>query len=174
MPSKNFILSEIRRTSEENGGNPLGMKRFAETTGVKKYDWFGKLWASWGDAVREAGLEANSLQGAYADGWLLEQFSQLALRNWRRRAERPAHDRHHSGGRAHVRYGPAMVPYDRSSTSPNRRSIADTSLLVRAANSPCRARLDNLPSFCLRKLNKRSMVESGIATMADTRDVNVS
>lgn len=61
MVVKEHILAEIRRTAAENGGRPLGRKRFAAYTGIRDGDW-GRFWARWGDAVREAGLEPNQLQ----------------------------------------------------------------------------------------------------------------
>jgi len=56
---KEHILSEIRRTAEENGGTPLGIDRFREETGIRKADWYGKFWAKWTDAQVEAGFERN-------------------------------------------------------------------------------------------------------------------
>lgn len=62
---KKFILAEIRRTAANNGGKPLGQNRFANEAGIKKHDWYGKYWARWGDALEEAGFQANTFQGAY-------------------------------------------------------------------------------------------------------------
>lgn len=70
------ILNEIRRTAKENGGKPLGKKRFELVTGIRPYDW-GKYWARIGDAHREAGLEANKLTSAYSDEFLMEQIISL-------------------------------------------------------------------------------------------------
>lgn len=66
-PSREFILSEIRRCAEENGGKPLGLDRFEDATGIRDKDWLGKHWARWGDAVREAGYEPNKLQSQTMD-----------------------------------------------------------------------------------------------------------
>jgi hypothetical protein len=71
---KQHILSEIRRTAQANGGVPLGRERFARETGIKYHDWIGKVWARWGDALREAGFEPNKLQTAYDDDLLIEKF----------------------------------------------------------------------------------------------------
>ena len=70
---KQHILDEIKRTALENGGKPLGIARFQTETGIKHADWYGKYWVRWGDALQEAGLTANKLQGAYPEDFLLEK-----------------------------------------------------------------------------------------------------
>lgn len=75
---KQYILDEIRRTADENGGAPLGRTRFAGETGIKIADWSGRFWARWGDALCEAGLEPNVLQIAYQPDELMERFVALA------------------------------------------------------------------------------------------------
>lgn len=75
MPmSKQHIIDEIVRTAEKNGGQPLGTKRFRLETGIKQSDWFGKYWARWSDAVKEAGYQPNTLQASYDESWLIEQL----------------------------------------------------------------------------------------------------
>jgi hypothetical protein len=71
---KEYILSEIRRTAEANGGKPLGRERFTNDTGINYYDWFPIHWVRWSDAVREAGLEPNRMAEAYEDEYLLEKL----------------------------------------------------------------------------------------------------
>lgn len=71
---KEHILQEIKRTATANGGVPLGSRKFFEETGIKVADWKGKLWARWGDALREAGLEPNQLQTAYDENFLIEKL----------------------------------------------------------------------------------------------------
>src|SRR5579883_2008142 len=71
---KQHILDEIKRTAEKNGGRPLGKQRFFTETGIKEQDWYGKYWARWGDALKEAGYSPNTLQGSYEEDWLLEQM----------------------------------------------------------------------------------------------------
>ncbi len=56
MRDKLFILSEIKRTATQNGGKPVGMKRFQTETGIAEHEWRGSYWARWGDAVSEAGF----------------------------------------------------------------------------------------------------------------------
>jgi hypothetical protein len=76
--NKQHILGEIRRTAAANGGVPLGKSRFSQQTGIKVSDWSGKIWARWGDALREAGFEPNQLQTAYSEAMLIEKFIGLA------------------------------------------------------------------------------------------------
>jgi hypothetical protein len=75
--TRDFILKEIKRTAEANGGKALGRQRFIEETGIKEYDWKGKIWARWGDAVREAGFSPGQLRTAFPDAYLLEQLAIL-------------------------------------------------------------------------------------------------
>jgi hypothetical protein len=76
--NKQHILNEIQRTARENGGPPLGVDRFSQETGIKHDDWFGKYWARWSDAVKEAGLVPNkwSTEG-YPEDVLLEKYAGL-------------------------------------------------------------------------------------------------
>ena len=77
MVDKNHILAEIRRTARENGSKPLGSGRFFSETGIKAADWRGKHWARWGDALREAGFEPNSMNRRYGDGQILEPLAKF-------------------------------------------------------------------------------------------------
>ncbi len=75
--SKSHILDEIKRTSQENGGVPLGQSRFRSETGIRRSDWYGKYWLRWGDAVREAGFSPNVLQVGLPEEQLLEKLVTL-------------------------------------------------------------------------------------------------
>lgn len=75
--TKQNILDTIRQTAKENDGVPLGMNRFEKETGIKPYDW-GKYWARFGDAQKEAGFSPNQLQVAYSDEFLFKKFISLA------------------------------------------------------------------------------------------------
>jgi hypothetical protein len=70
--TKQHIVAEIRRAAAANGGAPLGRERFERETGIKESSWLGRFWASWGDAVREAGFEVNQWNAAYPEEHLLE------------------------------------------------------------------------------------------------------
>lgn len=39
------------------GGKPVGVKRFTDSTGIGQWEWMGRYWARWSEAVREAGYE---------------------------------------------------------------------------------------------------------------------
>jgi hypothetical protein len=75
--TKQQILAEIQRTAAANGGAPLGRERFERKTGIKESQWLGKFWASWGDAVIEAGLKVNPWNTAYPEEHLLGSFARL-------------------------------------------------------------------------------------------------
>jgi hypothetical protein len=72
--NRQHILDEIRRTAKDNGGVPLGKVRFEQQTGIRYYDWWGKYWSRWGDAVREAGFAPNTLTDAFDDDELIEKL----------------------------------------------------------------------------------------------------
>ena len=71
---KQHIIDEIKRTAEANGGVPLGLARFQAETGIPRSDWYGKYWARWGDAHKEAGYSPNEFQRAYDDEWVIEKL----------------------------------------------------------------------------------------------------
>jgi hypothetical protein len=75
--TKTHILDEIRRTTQANGGKPLGKQRFEAETGIRQTEW-SRFWARWGDAVREAGLAPNEFRAAYEDAMILECYAKLA------------------------------------------------------------------------------------------------
>jgi hypothetical protein len=76
--NKAHILREIKRTTIANGGMPLGKNKFERETGIKETDWFGKIWARWGDAIREAGFVPNKLTTAFDKAEVFSKFAQLA------------------------------------------------------------------------------------------------
>ena len=76
--NKSHILQEIKRTTEANGGVPLGWRKFEDETGIKQTEWFGKFWARWGEAVLEAGFAPNQLKTAFDKTKVLAKFANLA------------------------------------------------------------------------------------------------
>jgi hypothetical protein len=93
---RQHILDEIRRTAKDNGGVPLGHKRFAAETGIKYSDWWGKIWARWGDALQEAGFKPNRLTAKIGEEVILAKIAGLILElgrfpvagEWRLRSRR--------------------------------------------------------------------------------------
>ena len=75
---KEHILQEIKRTAQENGGNPLGWRRFESESGISDSEWRGKHWVRWNDALREAGFAPNQLSLAYQDVELLDKLARFA------------------------------------------------------------------------------------------------
>jgi hypothetical protein len=67
------MLNEMKRTAKENGGEPLGRKRFSNETGIGVYDW-GKYWENYSEFVMEAGLTPNSPWTKYPEGVLEEKM----------------------------------------------------------------------------------------------------
>jgi hypothetical protein len=71
--NRDEILAAMKQTADENGDKPLGMARFERATGIGESDWL-RYWSRFGDLQREAGFEANQLQGAYDDAYLFEKL----------------------------------------------------------------------------------------------------
>jgi hypothetical protein len=74
--SRDEILAAIRRTALANGGRPLGRLRLAQATGITEADW-GRFWPRLGDAQREAGFEANTLNPASERDVVIEHLISL-------------------------------------------------------------------------------------------------
>jgi hypothetical protein len=55
------IIAAIQQATAHDGGKPVGMVRFQTLTRITRRAWQGVYWATWGDALREAGLEPNTL-----------------------------------------------------------------------------------------------------------------
>lgn len=75
--NKEHIIKEIQRTPRENSDIPLGIGQFEKATDIKVSDWKGKHWARWGDAVREAGFNPNTLTTAYEENVLWGKYIEL-------------------------------------------------------------------------------------------------
>lgn len=76
MFAREEILEEIRRTARENGGKPVGRGRLARLAGINEYEIL-RYWPRYGDAVRDAGLEPNTLNRAHDDEQALKRFVEL-------------------------------------------------------------------------------------------------
>src|SRR5437870_8246261 len=70
--TREAILSEIRRTAQENGGVALGKKRFLVATGIAESDWSGCYWTRCSDAVAEAGFVCQSMNPRLRDVEVIE------------------------------------------------------------------------------------------------------
>ena len=69
-------MAEIKRTAKENGGTPLGIGRFEKETGINLWDC-QKYWSTFGEAQREAGFIANTLQCPHSDEFIFESVIAL-------------------------------------------------------------------------------------------------
>ena len=70
------ILSEIRATAADNDGKPLGHRKFTELTGVSAYQW-GKYWARWSDATRDAGFDPNTFLVSFDKADVLGRYFEV-------------------------------------------------------------------------------------------------
>lgn len=78
--SKDAILEAIQRTARENGGAPLGRRRFAEETAIGEGAWRGIFWARWSDAILEAGFSPNKPLPAHDKTDLVARLAMLTIR----------------------------------------------------------------------------------------------
>lgn len=65
--TRGWIIAEIQRIAAASGGKAPGVRKFADATGIRQHEWFGVFWAKWSDALAEAGLSANEMQGRTSD-----------------------------------------------------------------------------------------------------------
>jgi hypothetical protein len=77
--TRDEILAEIQRTAEENGGQPLGFRKFEHVTGISPYAW-GRYWPRFTEAQLEAGFEPNVRNQALEREFLLESYVGLVRR----------------------------------------------------------------------------------------------
>lgn len=75
--NKEFILDEIRRLAQTNGGVALGRDRFERETGIRESKWLGVYWAKWSDAIIEAGLSPRTFNTAHPDQLILSKLAGL-------------------------------------------------------------------------------------------------
>jgi hypothetical protein len=76
---RDFILTEIARLAQENGGKAPGINLFASVTGITKGKWCGVYWVKWSDALADAGLAPNQLTQKLDSELMLEQLAALTL-----------------------------------------------------------------------------------------------
>jgi hypothetical protein len=75
---KQEVIAAIRRLTDENGGVPVGLRRFVSETGTRQHEVIGKYWARWGDALEEAGYSANEWNPPIEEEMLLSAYVVLA------------------------------------------------------------------------------------------------
>lgn len=109
---REFVLSEIRRLTAENGGRVPGAEKFNRITHLSQSYWKGEIWLCWNDAVRDAGLAPNTKTPRLDDDQMLfdlavaiRKFGHIPttaeLRNYRKSARLPAQKTYinHFGGK---------------------------------------------------------------------------
>jgi hypothetical protein len=74
---KQEILEGIKRLARANGGKAPGEKLFKSETGIRQHEWRGRYWVRWGDALREAGFDANKWVEGYDEQYLLGKYVDL-------------------------------------------------------------------------------------------------
>jgi len=74
--TQQYILDEIKRNAIANGGVPLGSRQFERETSIRPHEW-GRYWARFGDAQKEAGFEPNTKKMAIPDEDLLRHLALL-------------------------------------------------------------------------------------------------
>ncbi len=68
------ILDEIKKLAKAGNGQPPGVRRFENETGIRETAWRGVYWARWGDALIEAGFLPNSWQSKHEQELVFEKF----------------------------------------------------------------------------------------------------
>lgn len=84
MVTREAILSEIRRLAQDHDGR-IGMRAFLRATGIPEKQILGKHWATWNDALTEAGIRtATFTRPRTPEEPVLEALAQLiaTLRKW--------------------------------------------------------------------------------------------
>lgn len=74
--TREYILAEIRRVSEAQGGKPPGWTTFAKATDIRLHDWRGVHWTKWSDATRAAGYQPNAPIVGYGKDYFLRKLAE--------------------------------------------------------------------------------------------------
>lgn len=77
MKDKRYIIGEIQRTAESNGGEPLGQRAFEKATGISRHQWKGRYWVRWPDALSEAGFKPLEGTPAFDVEDIIEEIAKL-------------------------------------------------------------------------------------------------
>jgi hypothetical protein len=72
------IISEIKRIAHENGKAP-GQKTFETQSGIVRREWLGRIWASCGDALSDAGFVPNQLNSKGDTQAILQKIAEACL-----------------------------------------------------------------------------------------------
>ena len=75
MPTREYIIHEIRRVAEKNG-RPPGRQVFEKETGIRMPEWYGIYFRSWSDALKEAGYEPNKKTERLSSKQVLRKFAE--------------------------------------------------------------------------------------------------
>lgn len=76
MSERDRILKHIQQMARSNGNKPPGSAQFEKHTQIGQPIW-GLYWPRWGDALKEAGYEPNTLQGKADPDWLIASLASL-------------------------------------------------------------------------------------------------
>jgi len=82
MPTREYIIAEIHKVAGRIG-RPPGRMVFEKETGIRMPEWYGVHWRSWGDALKEAGLQPNRKQEKLSSDDVLRKYAE-AVRHFGR------------------------------------------------------------------------------------------
>ena len=77
-PQKLEIIAEIRRIAQELGKAP-GVRIFTQMSGIPQHHWYGKIWPRWSDALIDAGLGGNKLQGRFESAEVIKKVVEATV-----------------------------------------------------------------------------------------------
>lgn len=72
------IVARIHEITAENDGTPPGLEQFAKKSGIKRSLYIGRIWARWGEALREAGFAPNEPNRRLDDDEMLAAVAGVA------------------------------------------------------------------------------------------------